>query len=292
MKTILVPVDFSENSAYGAEFAAIIAKKIKAKIHLLNVIVRIDYFVPAEPMLYTPPATLLIENTDKKLRETSLKALEKFSQRKIFEGVKVIFESVITVLGIHDEIINYASEVKADLIVISSKGASGLKKILIGSTAERVVRFSDRPVVVIPEKIKKTDFNILVFASDFTKEAYGIFPFVQLFAKVIGAEIHLLKINTMEQFKTTEENMKMLEDFNKHFRTKYKAVIYDDYMKEEGILHYSEKVNANMIAIGTHGKKGIARFFASDISGGMVRLTHKPVLIVNLKKYKSKADVR
>jgi K+-sensing histidine kinase KdpD len=118
------------------------------------------------------------------------------------------------------------------------------------------------------------------------------FPFVKVFATVLRADIHLLKINTIEQFMSTGENKKLFDDFNRHFHTKYKSVIYDDYMKEEGILNYSEEANASMIAIGTHGKKGLARFFASDVSGGMVRLSHKPILIVNLKKFKPKSDMR
>lgn len=291
MKTILAPVDFSVNSSHAAEFAAMLAKKTGARLHLLNVVLKFDYFVTADPMFYTPPATLLIENTDEKLRKHSLKNLQKLRKKKLFNGIRLTVESRSSA-SIHDEIINYASEIKADVIVIGSKGANRLKNILLGSNAERVVRFSERPVVVIPEKMHKLAFNLLVFATDLSKEAYGIFPFVRTFAKVLGADIQFLRINTIDQFMSTPENKKLFDEFNGHFHTKYKLVVYDDYMKEEGILHYSEEVKASIIAIGTHGKKGLSRFFASDVSGGMVRLTHKPILIVNLKKFKPKADVR
>jgi hypothetical protein len=176
--------------------------------------------------------------------------------------------------------------------VIGSKGASGLKTILLGSTAERVVRFSEKPVLVIPEKPKRQKRGPIVLASDFLEEAYGIFLFVRSFAKILGADIHLLKINTVEQFNSSRDNLKIMDDFNRYFKTKYNCIIYDDFMKEEGIIHYSNEVDAELIALGTHGKKGLMRFFRSDISGGMVRLSQKPILVVNIKKYKSKFDLK
>lgn len=291
MKTILAPVDFSVNSINAAKFAAMIARKTGSKLHLLNVALKFDYYVTADPMFYSPPATVLIDNSYERMRKHSLASLNRLSRRSLFKGIKVKIESRIAV-SIPDEIIDYAADIKADVIVIGSKGASQLKNILLGSNAERVVRFSDRPVVVIPQKMQYTGSNVLVFATDLAKEAYGIFPFVRSFAKVLDADIHLLKINTTDQFMSTAENEKLFDNFNKHFHTKYKSIIYDDYMKEEGILHYSDQAKAGMIAIGTHGKKGLARFFASDVSGGMVRLTHKPILVVNLKKFKPKHDVR
>jgi nucleotide-binding universal stress UspA family protein len=125
VKTILAPVDFSLNSSHAAEFLQCWPKD-GAKLHLLNVVLKFDYYVAADPMFYTPPATLLIENTDEKLRKHSLKNLDSFSRRKIFKGLKVTSESRTSV-SIHDEIINYASEIKADVVVIGSKGASKQK---------------------------------------------------------------------------------------------------------------------------------------------------------------------
>ena len=52
-------------------------------------------------------------------------------------------------------------------------------------------------------------------------------------------------------------------------------------MKEQGILDYTNEINADMIAIGTHGKKGLARFLKTDVSEDMIRLSEKPILVVN-----------
>ena len=77
----------------------------------------------------------------------------------------------------------------------------------------------------------------------------------------------------------------MLDSFTKKFKLRAEKVIYDDYMKEEGILNYSEECDTDLIAIGTHGKKGLARFFKQDVSGDLVRLSPRPILIINLNKH-------
>jgi len=291
MKTILVPIDFSDYSMHGAEAAVILAKKTGAVLHLLNVILKTDYFISGNPMFNTLPATYLLENSGENLKEAALKNLERMSRKSLFKGINVKY-SVRTSAVVHTEIIKCSNEINAELVVIGSKGSSGIKNILLGSTAERVVRFSERPVLVIPSKLKSRQIRPIVFASDFHDEAYGIFPYVRMFAKILSADIHLLKINTIDQFNSTRDNIKIMNDFNKYFKTKCKVIIYDAFMKEEGILHYSGDVNAGLIALGTHGKKGLMRFFRPDISGGMVRLSQKPILVVNIKKFKLKNDIR
>ena len=75
-----------------------------------------------------------------------------------------------------------------------------------------------------------------------------------------------------------------MDDFAKKNGGKFKISLFNDYMKEEGILNYSREVKADLIAIGTHGKKGLRRFFSEDVSEGIVRLSQIPILVVNLKK--------
>ena len=290
MKTILVPTDFSKNSFYGLEFAAKLARRSRAKLHLFNVALRGTYYYASDPLVIAPPAAVMVESIIENLKKSSMAKLEKIRKSKLFKGIKVSLECE-TSFSVYREILDYSKKIKADLIVMGTKGESNVKDIFLGSTAERVVRFSEKPVLVIPNKIKNSNLNLIVFASDFTHEAYGIFRFVRDFAKIFNAKIDLLKINTMNQFRRTKDDAERMSKFNIKFKTNYRTVIFNDYMKEEGILNYSELVSADLIAIGTHGKKGLARFFSADVSEGVVRLSHKPILVVNLKKFKSKGDI-
>ncbi|MBN8585153.1 MAG: universal stress protein [Ignavibacteria bacterium] len=285
MKKILVPTDFSEPSYYGLDTAAEIAKKTRAEIHIFNACEVSNYYYAADPLVISPPASIMIEGINDNLKKAANKKLSAIRARKSLAGLKVTTSCEVT-SNVHNSIIEYGNKIKTDIVVMGSHGAGNITEVILGSTAERVVRFSLKPVLVIPVKPSKGLFKRIVFASDFSEEAYGMFPFVKDIAKISSAEIHLLKINTMDQFSKTRDDMELINKFSKKFGGKYITALYNDYMKEEGILNYTREVKADLIAIGTHGKKGLRRFFSEDVSEGIVRLSHIPILIVNLKKFK------
>lgn len=291
MKKILVPTDFSEPSLYGLDAAAEIARKTGAVMHIFNACEVTNYYYTADPVVISPPASIMLEGINENLKKNAEKKLTVITKRSTLKGVKTVTACEVT-SNVHNSINTYADSIKADIIIMGSHGEGNLKDIILGSTAERVVRFSLRPVLVIPVKPSKGIFKNIVFASDFAAEAYGIFPLVKEFAKLNSAKVHLLKINTMDQFSRTIDDRKKLNDFNKKFGGKYITALYSDYMKEEGILNYAREVKADLIAIGTHGKKGLRRFFSEDVSEGIVRLSHIPILIANLKKFKNKRDLK
>lgn len=285
MKKLLVPTDFSEPSYYGLDAAAEIARKTGAQIHIFNACEVSGYYYAADPLVMSPPASIMIEGINDQLQKTSTSKLNMLKKRSSLKGLKVSVSNEVS-SNVHNAITACAESNKADLIVMGSHGAGNLKEIILGSTAERVVRFSVKPVIVVPVKPAKGLYKRIIFASDFSEEAYRIFPFVKEFGKINSAEIHLLKINTMDQFSRTIDDRKKINDFSRKFGGKYVISLYSDYMKEEGILNYANEVKADLIAIGTHGKRGLRRFFSEDVSEGIVRLSHIPILIVNLKKLK------
>ena len=225
----------------------------------------------------------MIEGINENLKKTAITKLNNLKNRNTLKGLKVkVFCDVTS--NIHNSITEYSDSIKADIIIMGSHGSGNITEIILGSTAERVVRFSKRPVLVIPVKPAKSFYKKIVFASDFSSEAYSIFPFIKLIAGLFNSEIHLLKVNTMDQFSRTIDDRKKMDDFAKKNGGKFKISLFNDYMKEEGILNYSREVKADLIAIGTHGKKGLRRFFSEDVSEGIVRLSQIPILVVNLKK--------
>ncbi len=291
MKKILVPTDFSEPSYYGLDKAAVIARKSKASLHIFNVCEIADYYYAADPVGMAPPASIMFEGFREKILNNAKKKLDALKNRSTLKNLDVSVSCEAS-NNIHFAITDLSDKLKADMIVMGSHGAGNLTEIILGSTAERVVRYATKPVLVIPVKPANKLFSKIVFASDFLSEAYGIFPFVQNFAKICSAKINLFKVNTLDQFSRTKDDREKIHDFFKKFGGKFDYAIYNDYMKEEGIINYSREINADLIAIGTHGKKGLKRFFSEDVSGGIVRLSHIPILIVNLKKYKPSYDLK
>jgi universal stress protein A len=139
VRNVLVPVDFSENAEAAAKYASDLAQKFGAKLHLLHVIEPASFVND----LTNVPFTL----SDKQLQATAMTDLEALSTRFIDPGVQ---SSWMVKRGKgYQEIVKTAKELKADMIVISTHGYTGLKHTIMGSTAERVVRHAPCPVLVL-----------------------------------------------------------------------------------------------------------------------------------------------
>jgi len=86
--------------------------------------------------------------------------------------------------------------------------------------------------------------------------------------------------------RTSQSERKIKEFLEKYRATDYPFTIYNDHSKEAGILHFVKDIKADLIANGTHGRKGISRFFQSQHFGELVNHSFCPVLTLNFKKAK------
>lgn len=139
---ILVPVDFSEYSRQALTHAIALAKQFGSKVTLLHSVYPHYYATNPGYTVYDLP--VLMES----LREGAEKQMQDLVRQTAFSGVP--FESKITVGFPSETILQFAADAGADLIVSSTHGRTGLKRALIGSTAEQMVRFAKCPVLVIP----------------------------------------------------------------------------------------------------------------------------------------------
>src|ERR1051326_2237606 len=128
MKTILVPTDFSKNSLNAIDYAVALAKKENAKIILLNSY----YFLPSSSDIPYPADIIQSLRTDSINKLNFL--CEEISKRKKIK-CKMVSKFDLTVPAI----IETATEKKAGLIVMGTKGASGLKEVLMGSNTASVI---------------------------------------------------------------------------------------------------------------------------------------------------------
>ncbi len=176
-------------------------------------------------------------------------------------------------------IIDTAHKNNIDLIVMGSQGASGLKEMVIGSNTEKVVRTSDIPVLVIKKEHTNFNINNLVFACEFTEEYKESFNDAVNFAKSINAKMHLLMVNTPNGFRTTGESEEKMNTFLEGINLdNYTLNIYNDRSIEKGILNFANAIEADIIAMSTHGRKGLSHFFNGSISEDLVNHAKRPVI--------------
>lgn len=142
---ILVPLDFSEFGKEALHIAQSWAENFKASLHLLHVIDLRDVYSLHPQNMET---SIALENT---LREKATQELKNYSKT-----LSVPHEIEIRLGSPLEEITDCIQENKIDLVLIPTHGRSGLKHVLLGSTAEKVVRHSPCPVLTFkPERMKK-----------------------------------------------------------------------------------------------------------------------------------------
>lgn len=149
VRSILVPTDFSECARHAVPVAASLARLLGAGVVCLHVVEPV-----AQPVGWTPVGEPMpVAELGEQLEESAARDLPAFSKSEEFAGLNV--EDVIVRGEPAAEIVRVAEERGAGLIVISSRGRSGLGRILFGSTAESVVRHARCPVLVVKPPLEK-----------------------------------------------------------------------------------------------------------------------------------------
>lgn len=273
MKKIIIPVDFSEHSEYALRTAAFLAQKNNAEIIVLHMLeLSNSVFVSTAEALKTE-AIFYIKLAEKKLKN--------FLAKDYLENIKLT--PIIKHFKVFSEVNDVAKTNDADLIIMGSYGASGIKETFIGSNTEKVVRHSDIPVLVVKNNPILSDFENVVFACDFSKESIEPYRRASKFIDFLNAKMHLLYINLPEKhFKSTIEMETLAVDFLKSAEgniDKLKEVKFiNDYSIEKGILNFSNLVGADLVALATHGRKGLAHFFEGSISEDIANHSTLPVI--------------
>ena len=138
---ILYPVDLSEPSAKIVPYVQSVAQKFGSQIHILFAARIFDHFAS----MYVPLPSIskfekeLIEGSEKRLYEFVDEHFSEFPQTK----------TAVVAGDASEEIINYIQEHKIDLVIMATHGRKGMDKIIFGSVAERVVKTSPVPVMVV-----------------------------------------------------------------------------------------------------------------------------------------------
>lgn len=141
VRRILVPVDFSKEGQAAIEYARDFAASAGARLVLLHVIEQLAYAGEFAPVLLDTP----------KVHEDSLRKLKALSES--FAPDPKCEEFVQEGVPYH-EIVQAAIRLDCDLIVMSTHGRTGFMHVLMGSTAERVVRHASCPVLIVPTRVE------------------------------------------------------------------------------------------------------------------------------------------
>lgn len=273
MKKIIVPVDFSNHSEYALEVAAGLAKKNGSELLVLHMLELSNAILTTTSSDQQANAVFLLRIAEAKFDE--------FLNKDYLTDVKVT--PIVKHFKVFSEVNDVAMQHDADLIVMGSHGTSGSKDVFVGSNTEKVVRNADIPVFVVKNRIPDLKLGEVVFACDFKEE--NIRPFlnaVRLFES-FGSNINLLYVNLPnENFRSTTEIDNRVAGFLQKAEGNTdrmnKVNYHADYSVERGVINFSNKLGADIIAIPTHGRKGIAHFFTGSVGEDVANHSTLPVI--------------
>lgn len=264
IKTIVVPYDFSDCATDALQVASKIARLSGAVIDVVH--------------LYEQLTDFHTENM--KVREEIESKLEKVPELPFLKGVE-LRKFMLRQMSL-TEMFKNERLAEADLIVMGSHGARGLKG-LVGSNTQRVVRQANMPVLVIKHHIEDFELRDVVYASNFTPQDVEKFHAFQPLLELFDVKIHLVKVNTPKTFERSDDSHKAIASFlERHELRKFTATVYNDLTIEEGILNFARSIDADLIAMATHGRTGFFHVVNGSLTEDIVNRTNFPVLSVKL----------
>jgi len=266
---ILLPTDFSENAILATKYAIKLAKKAHGHIVALHA-----YDVPHYERSLTTSLHL-------EMKEVATRHMSEFEQEYLSKS-GVSHETLVRIGNPIRLSKNTIEEKNIDLVVMGTKGASGIEEFLIGSNAASIIQNVDIPVMIIPENATKEDINDLVLATDFEfgKDLRPVHQLKQI-ADLLNAKVSILHIQNDEGSPSGSRDKisEALGDTPHDF-----TVAGDKEDVEKTILKHCEKSEADAVAAIAKSYGFFERLFHKSLTSKLAY--HSKIPMIALKEPK------
>jgi nucleotide-binding universal stress UspA family protein len=279
MKTILFPTDFSPNALHAARYAGVLANKLNANVVLLNV-----YPLPYVTEYQQP---IMIEqlmldnriNATKVLREFAeqFAMLTNISPHRIYQRVEYGF--------IGDSIVETADSIKADMIVMGTRGADNALDRWIGTNAQKVMKSADCPVWIIPEKAEIKEPHTIMYAADFKEDEILAVHKISDLAKPLGAICNVVHIQEYFEVDIDKANLKMVGSLEDEFEYEDDVTIKNLTRADarDALETYIKNHNPDVLAMAIHEKSFLGKIMDASITKHFVQQGKIPMLTFTKK---------
>ena len=290
--TVLVPIDFSRASLQAIPWAKFFARATDGTIHLVHV----HGFEYPLPLGIIPPVVTSPAEIEKRLR----RYLKKFATSYGLTAADVYCH--VKTGSAFDQICKVAREIDADLIVTSTHGHTGWKRLFLGSTAERIVRHTPCPVWVARKprtgRVRTLSVSKIVVPLDFSRASIKGLNYAVKLARGFAATLTLLHVVSRQRFLTpkgalvyaeaeltqrarvaAKERMRALVGITDFDGVEFKTAIRVGFPEEE-ICNYAQKNSMDLIVTATHGRTGLRHALLGSVAEHVVRYAKGPLLVV------------
>ena len=291
---ILLSTDFSECSREAAKFAGIIAKNFDSEIYLVHVLsdFRSEYASLLEETLPLPEP---LEEEERR----AVANLREEAERLREEGLNV--EEIMLFGTPYIEILKFAEKREVDLIIMGTRGLSGLKELLLGSTALKVVRNSHIPVITVRKCTVTGGIKKVLFPTDLSDYSLEALPLALEFCRTMGAKItlfHVIEIRTYDPEKVGYFLSDKFFDEIKPFIEKRMGTCPEDVHHEKKVVRAMDATAAiideirdnryDLVVMATHGRTGFKRALLGSVAEKVLRHSPAPVMTVKPSDFAKK----
>lgn len=267
MKTIIFPTDFSANADLAMQYAVDAAKALNAGLLIVNA-----FDLPySQNVMSTSLLEIMRETSEKGLRETTKK----------FAHSGVNFETR-SVMGNPIRVVKELVKARPDsLVIMGTKGASGIEEILIGSNTASILHTVSVPVIAIPAKAKHRAINKIVYASDFqsSKNEKALAQLAEI-AKAFDAEILILHVQVDEGDVIKPQREKFDKIFGAIPHSYHLEHAYERDV-EKVILEFGAEKQADMVALMARKYGLLEGIFHSSMTSKVAYHTQCPFLALH-----------
>lgn len=274
MKTIIIPTDFSPVATNALHYAIDMASVTGSSLLLLHV-----YQVP-------------ISYTDVPIVLVSVEELQKAAEEKIAELKKEVVHITSGSLKVYtetrlgnvvDELETLCNKIKPFAVVMGTKGATGLERVLFGSNTLTAIRHLSWPVICVPPgKTFGAGIKKIGFACDF-RDVVKSTPtnFIKEFVKEFKSELHVLNVDHSNKHFTpdTPEQSALLHTMLEEAKPQYHFIEHKDI--EDGVNEFAEKNNLDLIITIPKKHKLLEGIFKPSSTKQMVYQSHVPVMCIH-----------
>lgn len=275
MKSILVPTDFSENANVAIEYACELGKLLGADVLIVNT------YLP--PLSKYNKANPLIEDESEKAKLNAEKKLLSISKVIKDQFSPLECKTKFVIGGIVESIENLIVAHKIELVIMGTRGASGLDKLLFGSNTTRVIEKVNCPVLAVPRDVPFEIPKRIVYATDFHNAELDHIQELATIANAFKAEIMMVHITTDSEAMLSEEMLK--RNFAKRVSeiTDYSPITY--FVKyEEHITRaldsFTKQVNGDWISIFTHKRSFFEKLYNPSLTKSLAYHARIPLLAI------------
>jgi len=270
-KTILAPTDFHEKAAKAQEYALEVAARTKSQLYFLHAV--------EEPYDFATRVEETVEAYTEAAEEKFEELLETARNDERYADLSTYYS--IRRGRPYSTIMNASNELNADLIVMGTKGASSIKRILFGDITSNVILDSDVPVLTVPENSKKPYLDRIVFTTDYRDRDLVSLERTAQLAKAFDASLQIIHVDETDSIDTEIRfrGFKSLVSEKIEFdNIEFKLIKSERFSK--GISEYVKEHPVSLLVITRYKKLFLKTLLWANNTQELTYYTHVPMLVM------------